>query len=106
MCYKFYEPENDWRDFEIFKWLDNDIVEWYRVVTNQLVIEKKILANENKHLKVNLLKMDEQNKVLVLAAKEVKVRKRKSYNEISRFDIGLLMFAICTLNFLVSKFTM
>ncbi|KMS95317.1 hypothetical protein BVRB_009440 [Beta vulgaris subsp. vulgaris] len=38
----------------------------------------------SRHKEVNLLKMDEQNKVLVLAAKEVKVRKRKSYNEISR----------------------
>ncbi|XP_056682645.1 uncharacterized protein [Spinacia oleracea] len=52
-----------------FYWVDPDVVEWQRVVTNELVVEKRLLKTELRVMMTELQKL-EDDKALLVAANE------------------------------------
>lgn len=43
---KFYDAASSRRGCSFFRWIDEDPVEWQRIITNQLVLEKKLMKND------------------------------------------------------------
>ncbi|XP_010667071.1 uncharacterized protein LOC104884170 [Beta vulgaris subsp. vulgaris] len=58
---KFYHPETGHRGCKFFRWVNDEMTEWQRIVINDLVDEKKFLLDELKVVKqeMALLKGDE-----------------------------------------------
>ncbi|KAL2942857.1 DNA topoisomerase 3-alpha [Bienertia sinuspersici] len=65
LCCKFYEPESEWRGCNYFMWLDEDITEWQRNVTNKLVLEKKLLELQLNTCQTELKELIEQRSLLL-----------------------------------------
>ncbi|XP_021768549.1 uncharacterized protein At4g04775-like [Chenopodium quinoa] len=57
---KFYDAASGRRGCKFFKWIDEEILEWQRVVTNQLVLDKKLMKNEIALLKQQVCLLQDQ----------------------------------------------
>ncbi|XP_021714956.1 uncharacterized protein At4g04775-like [Chenopodium quinoa] len=62
---KFYDAYTGRRGYNFFEWIDVEIVEWQRVITNQLVLEKKLMKAEIANLKQEVCLLQDQNARLV-----------------------------------------
>lgn len=49
-----------WRDCNLLRWLDDGILEWQRVVTNELVLERRMLKQEVALLRHDLCQVREE----------------------------------------------
>ncbi|XP_021731490.1 uncharacterized protein At4g04775-like [Chenopodium quinoa] len=57
---KFYDSATGRRGCKFFKWIDEEILEWQRVVTNELVLDKKLMKNEIALLKQQVCLLQDQ----------------------------------------------
>uniref|UniRef100_A0A803LJ25 GRF-type domain-containing protein n=1 Tax=Chenopodium quinoa TaxID=63459 RepID=A0A803LJ25_CHEQI len=62
---KFYDAMSGRRGCKFFDWIDEEIVEWHRVITNQLVLEKKLMRAEIGNLKQEVCLLQDQKARLV-----------------------------------------
>ncbi|KAL2895021.1 hypothetical protein RDABS01_010930 [Bienertia sinuspersici] len=81
---KFYNAETGQRGCNTFEWLDEDIVDWKRDVTNVLIVEKHRLATDNSILKSRIVFAEHENKRLVEEVEKLK-QKRKGSNPLMLF---------------------
>ncbi|XP_021750442.1 uncharacterized protein At4g04775-like [Chenopodium quinoa] len=78
---KFYDAASGRRGCKFFKWFDEDILEWQRVVTNQLVLDKKLMQNEIGLLKQQVCMLQDQ-KARVESEKERLTKKCKALSAV------------------------
>ncbi|KAL2938979.1 Heat shock factor protein 1 [Bienertia sinuspersici] len=74
---KFYNAETGQRGCNKFEWLDEDIVDWQRDVTNVLIDEKHRLATDNSILKSRIVFAEHENKRLVEEVEKLKQKKKR-----------------------------
>ena len=71
---KVYCPERGVEGCGFFDWVDADMVEWQRVLTNQLLLEKKLLEKEKELLKIQVCNVEDQKANLVRDLDNIKLK--------------------------------
>lgn len=65
MSCKFYEPESEWRGCNFFKWVDEDMTEWQRHLSNKLILEKKLLELQLTTSQAEVKELESQRNLLL-----------------------------------------
>lgn len=71
---KFYDPETEIRGCDSFYWVDEDPIEWQTSVTNQLVLDKKLMKIDMNALKVEVADLNGQRRCLLNENENLKLQ--------------------------------
>lgn len=102
--YKFSDVHTGRKGYEYFYWVDEDQVEWQRVVINCLLVEKKLLNNDVLHLKSDLEKVEDAHGTLKAEYAKVdkklrdELKKKQMSDEQGKmegFVYGVVAFVSC-----------
>ena len=74
MSCKLYEQESELEGCGLFKWLDEDMTEWQRHLTNKLTLEKKVLDLQLTNSRAEVKELQSQRTLLLNENENLKVK--------------------------------
>lgn len=92
---KFYNPATRSSGCEILAWVDVEKpVEWQRLVTNQLVLDKKLMESQLDHLKLQVCSLVKDNEKLREKCEKPLTQSKEKVNLALLIVIGVFMAAL------------
>ncbi|KAL2904214.1 putative 39S ribosomal protein L24 mitochondrial [Bienertia sinuspersici] len=95
MSCKFYEPQSEWRECTFFKWIGEDMTEWQRHLTDEIILKKKVLEAQLTTSQSEVKELESQRSWLLIENGNVNF-KYKALNAEMKLHINLhAMYILC-----------